>query len=119
MITSNFSLKVRSYSQMQRSCSTDVSITYLLQVTQKGTAPQVKINLTLLQYRTAVVGVQTAFRALQPQRSSRPGSQHVMRKPVIWCKIDILSYWYHVNLLIIFFPDLFTWISSDNGMKNY
>ncbi len=29
------------------------------------TAPQVKINLTLLQYRTAVVGVETAIRALQ------------------------------------------------------
>ncbi len=28
-----------------------------------------KINLTLLQYRTAVVGAETLFRALQPQRS--------------------------------------------------
>ncbi len=28
-------------------------------------APQVKINLTLLQYRTAVVGAETAIRPLQ------------------------------------------------------
>ncbi len=30
-----------------------------------STAPQVKINLTLLQYHTAVVGAETAIRALQ------------------------------------------------------
>ncbi len=33
------------------------------------TAAKLKINLTLLQYLIAVVGAETAFRALQPQRS--------------------------------------------------
>ena len=36
-----------------------------------------------------------------------------LRKPVTWCKIDILSYWYHLKVWIILFPELFTWISSD------
>ena len=59
------------HSLLQRTCSTYVSITYLMQ--QRNVlhlnAPQVKINLTLLQYRNAVVGAETAFRTLQPQRS--------------------------------------------------
>ncbi len=55
-------------SLLQRSCSTDVSITYLPQVNATHCS-KVKINLTLLQYRIAVVGAETAFRALQPQRS--------------------------------------------------
>ncbi len=44
---------------------------------------------------------------------------------VIWenpshgAKIDILSYWYHVKVWIILFPQLFTWISSDTGIKSY
>ncbi len=42
-----------------------------------------------------------------------------LRKPVTWCKIDILSYWYHVKVWIILFPELFTWISSDTGIKSY
>ncbi len=36
-----------------------------------------------------------------------------------WCKIDILSYWYQVKIWIILFPELFTWISSDTGIKSY
>ncbi len=35
------------------------------------------------------------------------------------CKIDILSYWYHVKVWIILFSELFTWISSDTGIKSY
>ncbi len=40
-------------------------------------------------------------------------------EPVKWCKIDILIYWYHVKVWIIFFPELFTWISSDTSIKSY
>ncbi len=42
-----------------------------------------------------------------------------LRKPVTWWKIDILSYWYHVKVWIFLFPELFTWISSDTGIKSY
>ncbi len=58
------------HSLLQGSCSTDgdVSITYLQQLNATHCS-KVKINLTLLQYRIAVVGAETAFRALQPQRS--------------------------------------------------
>ncbi len=52
------------HSLLQRSCSTDVSITYLPQLNATHCS-KVKINLTLLQYRNAVVGAETAFRALQ------------------------------------------------------
>ncbi len=52
-------------SLLQRSCSTDVSITYLPQVNATHCS-KFKISLTLLQYRIAVVGAETAFRALQP-----------------------------------------------------
>ena len=52
------------HSLLQRSCSTDVSITYLPQVNATHCS-KVKINLTLLQYGNAVVGAETAFRALQ------------------------------------------------------
>ncbi len=44
-------------------------IDYLSAAATQRTAPQVTINLTLLQYRNAVVGAETAFQALQPQRS--------------------------------------------------
>ncbi len=40
-------------------------------------------------------------------------------KPITCRKIDILSYWYHEKVWIIFFPELFTWISSDTGIKSY
>ena len=30
-----------------------------------------------------------------------------------------LSYWYHVKVWIIPFPELFTWISSDTGIRSY
>ena len=62
--------KVRSWSaamQPQYRC-----IDYLSAAAMQHTAPQVKINLTLLQYTAlaiAVVGAETAFWALQPQRS--------------------------------------------------
>ena len=56
------------HSLLQHSCSTDVSITYLPQVNATHCS-KVKINLTLLQYRIVVVSAETAFRALQPQRS--------------------------------------------------
>ncbi len=52
------------HSLLQRSCSTDVSITYLPQVIATHCS-KVKINLTLLQYCNAVVRAETAFRALQ------------------------------------------------------
>ncbi len=52
-------------SLLQRSCVTDVSITYLPQLNAIRTAPQVKIILILLQYRTAVVGAETAIRTLR------------------------------------------------------
>ncbi len=42
-----------------------------------------------------------------------------MRKPITWCKIDIWSYWYHVKVWIILFPELFIWICSDTGIKSY
>ena len=42
-----------------------------------------------------------------------------LRKPVTWCKINILSYWYHVKVWIILFQELFTWISSDINIKSY
>ncbi len=42
---------------------------YRLLIYRRSTQRKVKINLTLLQYRIAVVGAETAFRALQPQRS--------------------------------------------------
>ncbi len=42
-----------------------------------------------------------------------------LRKPVTWCKIDILSSWYHVKVWIILFPELFTWVVSDTGIKSY
>ncbi len=32
-----------------------------------------------------------------------------LRKPVKWYKIDILSYWYHVKVWIILFPELLLW----------
>ena len=41
-----------------------------------------------------------------------------LRKPVTSCKIDVLSYWYHVKVWIILFLNLFTWISSDTDIKN-
>ncbi len=57
------------HSVLQRSCSIiDVLITYLPQVNTTHCS-KVKMSLTLLQYRIAVVGAETAFRALQPQRS--------------------------------------------------
>ncbi len=39
----------------------------------------------------------------------------------MWCdlKIHILSYWYHVKVWSILFLELFTWISSDTGIKSY
>ena len=42
-----------------------------------------------------------------------------LRKPITSCKIDILSYWIHVKVWIILFPELFTWIFSDTGIKSY
>ena len=42
-----------------------------------------------------------------------------LRKPVTWCKTDILSYCYYVIVWIILFPELFTWMSSDTGIKSY
>ena len=35
-----------------------------------------------------------------------------LRKPVTWCKIVFLSYWYHVKVRIILFPELFTFSVS-------
>ncbi len=42
-----------------------------------------------------------------------------LRKPVTWRKIYILSYWFHVKVWIILFPNLFTLISSDTAVKSY
>ena len=42
-----------------------------------------------------------------------------LRKPVTWCKFNILRYWNHVKVWIILFPELFTWISTDTGIKSY
>ncbi len=50
---------------------------------------------------------------------SKSNMWYDLRKPVTWCKIDIFSYWYHVKVWIILFPELFTWISSDTGIKSY
>ncbi len=43
-----------------------------------------------------------------------------LRKPVTWCKIDILRYWYYdIKIWIILIPELFTWVSYDTGIKSY
>ncbi len=42
----------------------------------------------------------------------------IWENPVTWCKVDILSYWYRVKVWIILFPELFTWIFSDAGIKS-
>ena len=43
----------------------------------------------------------------------------LMWKTFKWWEIDILSYWYHVKVLIILFSEQFTWIFCDTGMKSY
>ena len=46
-------------------------IDYLSTAAQRDTAPQVKINLTLLQYRTAVVVAGMAIRALHQRTATQ------------------------------------------------
>ncbi len=52
------------HTPLQCSCVADISIIFFCNSTQH-TAPQLKINSTLLQYHNAVVGATTAIRALQ------------------------------------------------------
>ena len=40
-------------------------------------------------------------------------------KPILWCKISNLSYWYHMKVRIILFSELFTRVISDAGIKSY
>ncbi len=49
---------------------------------------------------------------------------HDLRKPVTWCKIDILSYWYHVKVWItssitFFLDHLWYWYQTLLMFKGY